>query len=186
MAAIIEGQRNFTVEEYHRMGEAGVFAADERVELIRGVVRRMSPKGKRHSASVSRATRLFVGRLAGRACVFVQDALRVVGWTSEPEPDLIVASNPDPLTYGTDQSQTLLVIEVADATLAFDREVKGPLYAEAGIPEYWIVNLVEDVLEVYRDPRDGLYQSRAVLSREERIAPRAFPDLEMPVNDLLP
>jgi len=88
MASTIEGQRTFTVEEYHRMGEAGVFAPDERVGLIRGVVRRMSPKGKRHSLSVSKANRVFSAlALAGRASVFVQDALRIPGWKSEPEPD---------------------------------------------------------------------------------------------------
>jgi Uma2 family endonuclease len=186
MAEVIEGVRRFSVEEYHRMGEAGVIAPHERVELIRGVVREMSPKGKRHSHAVSLVNRTLVLALGGRASVFVQDALRKVGWHSEPEPDLIVASDPDPRAYGTERSQTLLVIEVADTSLRFDRDTKGPLYAEAGIPEYWILNLNDDALEVYRDPGASAYRLTMVLKPEQRIAPLAFPDLEVRVSDLLP
>jgi hypothetical protein len=186
MAEVIDGLRRFTVEEYHRMGEADVFAPHERVELIRGVIREMSPKGKRHSDAVALATEVFVVRLAGRARVFVQDALRKPGWHSEPEPDLIIASNPDPRTYGSERSDTVLVLEVADTSLRFDRETKGPLYAEAGIPEYWILNLLQKTLEVYRDPAQAAYSTVLTLSEDDHIALLSFPDVSILVRDLLP
>jgi Uma2 family endonuclease len=186
MAEVIEGIRRFTIEEYHRMGEAGVFGPQERVELIRGVIREMSPKGKRHSDAVALANEIFVIRLAGRARVFVQDVLRKAGWHSEPEPDLIVASNPDPRAYGTERSDTLLVIEVADTSLQYDRETKAALYAEAGVPEYWILNLNENLLEIHRRPAGSGYRVTMVLKASERVAPLAFPDLEIQVGDLLP
>jgi Uma2 family endonuclease len=182
----IEDQRTFTIEEYHRMGEAGVFAADEQVELIRGVVRRMSPKGKRHSSAVFMANRFFTYHLAGRAGVFIQDAFRKMGWHSEPEPDVIVVSNPDPEAFGTERSEALLVIEVADTSLAFDRSQKAALYAEARVPEYWIVNLVDNVVEVHRDPHGDTYLSKLEVKGQDRFAPLAFPDLEIHAGDLIP
>lgn len=186
MAEVMEGLRRFSVEEYHRMGEAGIFSPNERVELIRGVIRQMSPKGKRHSDAIALANKIFAVRLSGRATVFVQDVLRKAGWHSEPEPDLIVASNPDPRAYGTERSDTLLVIEMADTSLQYDRETKGPLYADAGVPEYWILDLNQNLLEVYRDPAEGSYRVTRILWPDDRIAPLSFPDLEVRVGDLLP
>jgi Uma2 family endonuclease len=186
MVDVIEGQRTFTAEEYHRMGEAGVFAPGERVELIRGVIREMSPKGRRHSVAVGLATNLFVRRLAGRASVQVQDAVTLESCRSEPEPDVVVNSSPDPRDLRTERSRPLLVIEVADSSLRFDREDKSRLYAEVGIPEYWIVNLVEDTLEVLRDPANGAYGTRLVLKPGETVSPLSFSDLQVAVSDLIP
>lgn len=168
------------------MGEAGVFPPDERVELIRGVVRHMSPKGKRHSIAVRLAMEIFVRRLEGRAGVQIQDALSLEGIRSEPEPDIVVTTARDPRETRSEQSQTLLVIEVSDSSLRFDRESKAPLYAEAGIPEYWIVNLVDDVLEVFRNPRGRAYQTHDALKATDTVAPLSFPELELTVRDLLP
>jgi len=119
MAQVAEGisLRRFTLDEYHRMGEVGVFGPEERVELIRGAIHVMSPKGKRHSHAVARANRLFTARLIGKASVFAQDTFRQLDWDSEPEPDLLIASDPDPDTYGTEASRTLLVLEVAESSL---------------------------------------------------------------------
>jgi len=186
MVEVIEGQRTFTVEEYHRMGEAGVFEPDERVELIQGVIRKMSPKGRRHSVAVGLAMNLFVRRLEGRAGVQVQDAVTLTGARSEPEPDIVVNSSPDLRDLRTERSRPLLVIEVSDSSLRFDRDQKASLYAEANIPEYWIVNLVNDVLEVLRDPKDGAYQTKLVLEPTETVSPLAFSDLEIVVSELIP
>lgn len=186
MAYVVEGQRTFTVEEYHRMGEAGVFAPDERVELIRGVIREMSPKGRRHSIAVGLANEIFVRRLEGRASVQIQDALTIESIRSEPEPDVIVNSSPDLRDVRSEKSRPLLVIEVSDSSLRFDRESKAQLYAEGAVPEYWIVNLVNDVLEVYRDPDKGVYQTRLDLKASDTVSPISFPDLEIAVSDLLP
>jgi Uma2 family endonuclease len=183
---VIEGQRTFTLQEYHRMGEAGVFPPDERVELIRGIVRHTSPKGKRHGIAVRLAMEIFVRRLEGRAGVQIQDALSLEGIRSEPEPDVLVTSALDARETRSEKSDTLLVIEVSDSSLRFDRESKASLYAEADIPEYWIVNLVNDVLEVFRNPEDGVYQTHDVLKPAETVAPLSFPDLELTVRELLP
>ena len=186
MTEVIEGQRTFSVEEYHRMGEAGVFGPDERVELIWGVVREMSPKGRRHSVAVGLAMNLFVRRLEGKAGVQIQDAVTLAGIRSEPEPDIVVNSSPDLRQLRTEKSRPLLVIEVSDSSLRFDRDQKAQLYAKGGIPEYWIVNLVNDVLEVFRDPKDGAYQTKLVLKPTETISPLSFSDVEIAVSDLIP
>ena len=186
MVEVIEGQRSFTVEQYHRMGEAGVFEPGERVELIRGVIREMSPKGRRHSIAVGLATQIFDRRLEGRASVQVQDALTIEDIRSEPEPDVVVNSSPNPRDVRTEKSKPLLVIEVSNSSLRFDRDQKARIYAKAGIADYWIVNLIDDELEVYRDPVDGAYATRLVLQATEIVSPLSFPDLEIAVSDLLP
>ncbi len=180
------GLRRFTVEEYHRMGEAGVFGPEERVELVRGMIRQMSPKGRKHVIAVSKCLELFVLRLAGRARVYVQDPLPVKDSGSEPEPDIVVLSNPDPQAYGTGEAKALLVIEVADSSLDYDRNVKSSLYAEAEIPEYWIVNLVDNVVELRLNPEGGTYSSVQVIRPDESLAPQAWPDVEIRAGELLP
>lgn len=186
MAYVVEGQRSFTVEEYHRMGDAGVFSPDERVELIRGVIREMSPKGKRHVQAVTLANNLLTPALHGRAIVQIQDPVALKATSSQPEPDLCVLASTNPRDAASKDVEALLVIEVADSSLRFDREDKAKIYAEAGIRDYWIINVVDDVLEVHRDPKDGEYQHRSLLKSTETVSPVAFPDLEIAVRDLLP
>jgi Uma2 family endonuclease len=186
VAEVVEGQRTFTLEEYHRMGEAGVFAPGERVELVRGVIRRMSPKGRRHVQAVTLLNNLLTPALKGRAIVQIQDPVPLRRMTSEPEPDVCVLSSSDPRDAGSESVEPLLIVEIADTSLRFDREDKARIYAESAIPEYWIVNLVDDVLEVHRDPADGAYRTKLVLKPAESIAPLAFPDLEIPVRDVIP
>jgi Uma2 family endonuclease len=125
-------------------------------------------------------------KLAGRACIFVQDPLFGLDRKSEPEPDLIVVSGTDPEAYVRGKARPLLVIEVADSSLDYDREEKAPLYAEAGVPESWIVNLVDDVLEVYRDPRGTSYAEMRRLTSGESVSPLSWPDLEIDVTELIP
>ena len=163
-----------------------VVTENERVELIRGVIREMSPKGRRHSIAVGLATQIFDRRLEGRASVQVQDALTIEDIRSEPEPDVVVNSSPNPRDVRTEKSKPLLVIEVSDSSLRFDRDQKARIYAKAGIADYWIVNLIDDELEVCRDPVDGAYATRLVLQATEIVSPLSFPDLEIAVSDLLP
>ena len=169
-----------------RTEKSGVFEPGERVELIRGVIREMSPKGRRHSIAVGLATQIFDRRLEGRASVQVQDALTIEDIRSEPEPDVVVNSSPNPRDVRTEKSKPLLVIEVSDSSLRFDRDQKARIYAKAGIADYWIVNLIDDELEVCRDPVDGAYATRLVLQATEIVSPLSFPDLEIAVSDLLP
>ena len=175
----------FTVEDYHRLAEAGILGEDDRVELIEGDLVMSSPISSRHAACVKRLNALFNAALQGRAIVGVQDPLRL-GEHSEPEPDLMLLrpredfyrdAHPGP-------EDVYLVIEVSETSLAYDREVKLPLYARFGVPEVWLVNLVEDRLEVYRTPRGGSYTHKAVYT-QGRVAPQAFPDLDLDVTTIL-
>jgi Uma2 family endonuclease len=135
---------------------------------------------------VAKAIQVFAVQLSARATVFVQDSLMKKGFDSEPEPDILITSNPDPESYGTEQSLPLLVIEIADSSLRYDRLTKAALYADAEIPEYWIVNLVDDVIEVFRQPQAGVYQSQTHLEPGQLIAPEAWPDVEIDVAELIP
>lgn len=179
-------QRLFTVEEYHRMAEAGILSPDERVELICGVVHAMSPKKRPHVVAVTEALKLFTKVLEGRASVYPEAPLVLEELDSEPEPDILVCSNPDLRAYGTEATKALLVIEIADSSRSRDLGVKVALYAEAGVPEYWVVDLAEHRLVVFRDPTSGGYRSRSTLDSGARVSPVSWPDIVIDVAALLP
>src|SRR5262249_51273112 len=142
----------FTVDEYYRMGEAGIFHPEARLELIEGEIIEMSPVGDPHIGCVNRATALFSTRLAGRAVGSVPNPVRLSKYP-EPQPDIVLA-RPRGDYYGESRilpKDTFLVIEISDSTVRYDRNRKMPLYAKAGVPELWIENLQADVILVYRD-----------------------------------
>lgn len=146
----------------------------------------MTPIGGRHVGSVNRLTRLFSRVVEERALVSVQNPVRLSPH-SEPQPDLAIlrlegGEVPSAIPSSAD---VLLIIEVADTSLAYDRDVKLPLYAAAGIPEVWIIDLRADRLRVYRDPDAGEYRQTQILTRGAVIAPLAFPDLRLSVDELL-
>ena len=172
-------QRRFTVEEYHRMAETGILRPDERVELIRGVVRPMSPKNRAHVVAATRLYQRLVAPLAGRAAVFKEDPLKLVRLDSEPEPDILAISSPDIDAYGTASAEPLLVVEVAESSLRYDLDAKAALYAEAGVPEYWVLNLVDRELSVFRAPHEGVYRYYATYREGDRVAPEAWPDVTL-------
>jgi Uma2 family endonuclease len=176
----------FTVDEYYRMAEAGILAPGERVELIDGEIIQMSPIGTRHAGCVNRATRLFTSAFGQRVVVSVQNPLRLNNYT-EPEPDLVLLK---PLLdeYSSKKpfaQDVLLVVEVADSTLAYDRNVKLPRYADAGVPEVWIEDLTNDVLLVFRNPVAGSYATSFTLHRGERVEVVALPGFLFEIQDLL-
>jgi Uma2 family endonuclease len=179
-------QRRFTVEEYHRMAETGILRPDERVELIHGVVHSMSPKNRAHVVKTTRLYQRLVTALAGRAAVFQEAPLKLVQLDSEPEPDIVAASSPDIDDYGTASFEPLLVVEVAESSLRFDLNAKAALYAEAGVPEYWVVNLIDRELVVFGSPFEGAYRQRAIHGAGDRVAPRAWPDVAIEVSELFP
>ena len=170
----------------HLVSLARLLSPDERVELIRGVIREMSPKKRSHVIVTKRLYDRFVEALAGRASVYKEDPLRLSTLDSEPEPDVLVQSNPDVDAYGTEATRPLLVVEVAEASVRYDLGEKAALYAEAGIPEYWVVNLVSRVLEVFREPQDGTYRVRFALEPSARVAPQMWPDVVIEVASLFP
>lgn len=178
--------RRFTVDEYHRMAEAGILHEDDRVELLDGQIVQMTPIGRRHAACVTRLTHLFAPLAAGRATLRVQSSL-IVAEDQEPQPDIALARyRADGYETGHPRAaDTLLVIEVADSSAESDRERKIPLYARSGIPEAWLVNLPEEGIEIHREPRAGAYTDRRTARRAETISPSAFPNLVLPVAQVL-
>jgi Uma2 family endonuclease len=176
----------FTAEEYHRLAEVGILAPDARVELIEGEIHDMSPIGPLHGGVTRRLNRIFSLRAKGRWTVSVQDAVRLDSH-SEPEPDLVLLK-PAPDDYATHHpapDDVLLLIEVADSSLDFDRSKKIPVYARAGILEVWIINLQETTIEVHRDPHFTSYGSKTILRAGDKAYPAAFPDVAVGVAELL-
>ena len=176
----------FTVDEYYRMAEAGILGPEDRVELIDGEIIEMSPIGIRHLSCVNRATEAFITAFKGRAVVSPQNPLRLSNYT-EPQPDLVLLK-PRADYYAAKHpyaEDALLVLEVSDTTLRYDRNVKLPHYAAAGIPEVWIENLQEDLLLVCRDPSGNDYKTQLTLQRGDSVSIAAFPDVTFNVADLL-
>ena len=179
-------RRLFTVHEYYRMADAGILTEDDRVELIEGEIVQMAAIGSRHAACVDRLNQLFSARVAERAIVRVQNPVRL-SERSEPQPDLALL-RPRPDFYATAHpmpQDVLLVVEVADTSAGIDPAEKLPLYARSGIPEAWLVDLQEDRVEVHRQPTRRGYQEVRYLERGNRLAPDAFPDLTLAVDDVL-
>lgn len=168
------------------MGEAGILREDDRVELIDGEIVQMTPIGSAHAACVKRLMHLFVRALADRAIVSVQDPIAIPRG-SEPQPDLaLLRPRADFYRGGHPQpADVWLVVEVADSSLAYDRAVKLPLYARAGIPEVWLVDLSGDTVEVLRRPAAGRYGETQRRQRSERLGCEAFPDTAFSVDDVL-
>lgn len=171
------------LESYHELVDTGFFAEDERAELIEGVLVAMSPKGPEHDRAVEWLTRLFVRTLDERARVRVQSAVTFPELESEPEPDLVVAAldAPEPRHL----SETLLIVEVAASSLLYDREVKRLLYARAGVPEYWIVDLAGEAIERSLDPGPDGYGVTDRLKAPATVAPRALGEPDVDVGALL-
>jgi Uma2 family endonuclease len=176
---------NFTVEEYGRMGEAGVFSPGVRVELIEGEIVDMSPIGDRHAACVGWLTRTLTLLLQHVALVWAQNPVRLDNY-SEPEPDILVLRpRADFYRNGKPRPEdVLLLIEVSDSTLAFDRKRKVSLYARRRIPEVWIVNLNNDLVEVFADPSGGAYQATATFPRGEEVQSRSLAALRLGVSEI--
>jgi len=185
MSATPERYR-FSVEEFHRMAAAGVFAEDDRVELLEGEVVEMTPIGSQHAGTVKWLNGWFQKHAGERVVVAVQDPLSLDP-LSEPQPDLVllrprtdfyVRSHPTAL-------DVYLVVEVCDTSCEHDRMVKAPLYSRAGVPELWIVDLTQKVLEAHTEPSARGYRQRRVVESGERLAPHALPDLILEVAELL-
>jgi len=185
--AVVLKTRRFTVDEYHRMGEAGIFAEGDRIELLAGEIVEMSPIGPLHAGTVGRLTALFSARLGPEVLVWVQNPLLLRTEDSEPQPDVaLLHPRPDFYTRSHPEAQDVyLVIEVADTSVVADREVKFPIYAKAGVPEAWLLDVATQRLEVHRHPTPDGYQDVYSLPRGESIAPQALPHLVLTVDTLL-
>lgn len=174
--------RPFTVDEYYRMAEAGIFGRDEHVELIDGRIVQMNAIGSPHAWCVSRLNQVFARR--DGVVVSVQNPIRLDD-RSEPEPDLVVVPLATPQNRHPRPDDILLVVEVADTSLSYDRQTKAPLYARAGIPELWIADLGGQRLEVHREPSPTGYRLVQVFARGQQMSPLFAPDLTIEVDAIL-
>ncbi len=179
-------KRRFTVDEYHRMAEAGIFSEDESVELLEGEIVEMTPISSRHAAAVDRLAHLLNRGLGENAIVRVQGPIRL-GETSEPQPDLaLLRPRPDFYAAGHPRPEDVfLLVEVADTSATSDRAVKVPLYARAGIEEVWLVDLQKKTIEVYRQPSQAGYEQVLHLSGNDSLSPQAFPALKLTTKEVL-
>lgn len=175
----------FTVTEYYRMAEVGILTEDDRVELIEGEILDMGGIGVRHAACVDRILALLYGRVPG-AVLRVQGPVRL-SERSEPQPDLaLLRAREDRYTTAHPGPQdVLLLIEVADSSVLYDRNRKVPLYARSGIPEVWLVDLMTNAVEVHAVPAAGAYSRVERFERGATVASIRLPELRVDAADLL-
>ena len=180
-------KRKFTVAEYYRMAEAGILKPEERVELIEGEIIVMPPIGPGHADSVNQLNEVLARYAPGRYRVSIQNPVHLDDG-AEPEPDVALlrlrpegygAAHPTP-------ADVLLIVEVADSTLAYDREVKAQIYGRAGVVETWVRNLPEDCIERFTEPGPEGYGQHTVHRRGETLTPASLPEVALAVGDLLP
>ena len=174
------------VSQYHQMSEAGIFSENDKVELINGEIIEMSPIGRRHTACVNRLNSVFSQLLGKKVIIAVQNPITLNN-LSEPQPDIaLLKPRADFYESGHPQPQDIfLLIEVADSSLEYDRDVKIPLYASSGITEVWLVDIYEQVIIVYRYPSENGYSDIQKLSRGEKMSIQAFPEINLVVDDIL-
>jgi Uma2 family endonuclease len=184
--SVLIARRHFKVTEYYRMAAAGVLSEDDRVELIEGEIIEMNPIGSRHAACVGRLTK-FLERLAGdRVIVWVQNPVQVSDY-SEPLPDVALLRPRDDFYAQANPQPTdvLLIIEVADSSVEYDRDIKRPLYAEAGISEFWLVNLPQATIEIYTQPIGATYQELRTVKRGESLTAKSIVNLMIDADVVL-
>jgi Uma2 family endonuclease len=183
---LVPTQHRFSVMDYHRLAESGVLSPAARVELLDGRIIDMLPIGPFHAGLVKRLSRLFSLKAKVRWTVAIKDPVQLDDF-SEPEPDLMLLkpAADDYTNRHPRPKDVFLLIEVADLTLEYDREIKLPAYGRAGIAEVWIVNLVYATIEIYREPHATGYASMIVLRSGEVAKPQAFPDVSVNVEELL-
>lgn len=175
-----------TTDLYHQMIEKGVLTENDKIELLEGEFIKMSAIGPRHLSSVARLVRYLVPQILDTAVVSPQGPVEL-GQFSEPEPDIaILKFRPDFYGDGIPKAEdALLVIEVADTTLAKDRGPKLKAYARTGIAEFWILNLQDDLIEVYTNPKGDTYQTVRLVRRDESLSPLALPAVSLQADEVL-
>ena len=186
LATVDVRRRRFTVEEYYRMAEVGILTERDRVELIEGEIIEMSPIDLRHSLCVSALHGRLSRAIGERAEHWSANPVRLFSHTM-PQPDVMFVRGPlSRYTEHPGPADVLLLVEVSDTSYRFDRGVKLPLYARAGVPEVWIVDLTRDVIEVFRQPSSSGYGVTQRIERGGTVTPLAFPDVVLAATEILP
>ena len=170
----------FTVQQYHLMHEAGVFTEGDRYELINGEIREMSPIGIKHAVCVTRLSTLFINCLINKAIIWSQNPIHLSN-NSEPQPDIAILKWRDDFYAEAlpTPDDILLIIEVADSTISYDRDVKMPLYAANGIPEMWLFDVNQQIIEGYSQPSASGYKRMQRYEQGDTLSPLAFPDVTL-------
>lgn len=178
-------RHRLTVADYHRMGEAGILREDSRVELIDGEIIDMAPIGSRHSGTVSQLSRMLERAVGDHAIVWAQNPF-ILGDHSELQPDIaLLKPRDDFYKHSHPQSgDVLLVVEVAESSLRYDREIKVPLYARHGIPEVWLVDLENNQLRVFGDPSEGAYRKLVTPASLKSVTPALLPAVTLDLSGL--
>jgi Uma2 family endonuclease len=177
-------KRLLNTEEYHKMGELGILQ-EKGLELINGEIINMAPIGSRHMACVNKFNRLLHSKLETSVIISVQNPV-VLGSLSEPEPDIAILKNRED-QYASElpgAEDILLLIEVADSSLEYDRKIKLPLYANHAIPEYWLVNLIDATIELYWQPEGKAYRFREIFGKDDLIKARSI-ELEFAIQEVI-
>jgi|CXWK01.1.fsa_nt_gi Uma2 family endonuclease len=179
-------RKRFTVSEYEQIAAAGLLGEGERFELLGGEIVEMAALGPQHSASVTRVTELFYALNNPHITIRVQDPVRL-GDFSAPQPDISVVNRRDDRYAGghPEPEDVLLLIEVSESSLPYDRDVKLPLYAAAGIAEVWLVALLPQVVEVYRAPSENGYGEKRTLRRGDTLSPLHLPEVVLRVDEMI-
>lgn len=186
MSVVSAPTYEFTVEEYQRLLETGIFHEDDRIELLNGQLIVMSPVGIRHANAVRRITNLFARRYGHGSEVDAQNPA-IVDRKSEPQPDIqLLRPGISEELVKPHPQDILLLVEVADSSFILDRSDKHDAYARNGIREYWLLDLNENRLHVFRQPAGGKYEVEIILERTASIAPLAFADLPVEISQMLP
>ncbi|MFM6108814.1 MAG: Uma2 family endonuclease [Sphaerospermopsis kisseleviana] len=178
-------RHQFTVKQFHKMAESGILSENDRVELIRGEMIDMSPIGTRHSGCVNRLVNLLIQLLGKKIVLSAQNPVEL-DEISEPQPDIaLLKPRPDFYSNAHPQPEDIfLIIEVADTTVKYDRQVKIPLYAEANISEVWLIDVNQKIIEVYRHPHQGIYQDMQTLEKNQSLSIFAFPGVSINVSEI--
>lgn len=179
-------RHRFTIEEYHKMGEAGIFHEDDRVELVEGEIVEMTPIGARHAETVNTLNDL-MANLRGRSggyTISVQNPI-VLGVHDEPQPDLALLRLDRDRTRLPRPEDVLLLMEVSDTTLRYDRETKFPLYARGGVPEAWLVDLQNSVIELHTEPSTDGYKVVRKFDRTETVTSTTVPEVSIGADAVL-
>ncbi len=182
----LEQKKAFTVDEYHQLLYTGILAENSHTELIRGEIFHMSPIGSHHAGCTNRLNLHFIQRLSEVATIHVQNPV-ILNKTTEVQPDIAVLKKRADFyaTAHPTPEDVLLIVEIADSSLGYDKKIKLPLYAESGIQEVWLVNLSEDCVEVYTEPSEPGYETRRTFRRKKAIVSMAFPEIGLTAEEIV-
>lgn len=175
----------FSVEEYNKLGEVGIFQPEDRVELLDGEILIMSPIGLRHIMAGTWINDWFGDHSRKRYSISPGNPIFLHDY-SEPQPDFMLVPRVRRMEHKTRPEEVFLLVEVSESSLTFDLGRKRKAYAKAGVREYWVVNLEEDVLEVFRQPEGGSYAVQLRFALGESVSPLAFEDVVVPVAEIIP